>query len=72
MMKRLEHLSCKDRLRELGLVCIEKKKSQGDLIHMYKYLIRKVKTVEPTWCSMRTRENSEIQKIMFKNKKNVF
>ena len=38
MMKRLEHVSCGDRLRELGAFSTENRKLRGELINVYKYL----------------------------------
>ena len=57
----MEHLSCEDRLRELGLFSLEKRRLWGDLIAAFQYLkgaYRKAgEGLFTSACSDRTRDN---------------
>jgi len=59
MIRRLEHLCCKERLRELGLLILEKRRLWGDFIAALQYLKEAYRKAElfTRSCSDRTRGN---------------
>jgi len=70
MLRGMEHFSYKERLRELGLFSLEKRRLEGDLIAAFQYLkgaYKKAgKGLLTSACSDRTRDNG------FKLKKGGF
>jgi len=62
MIKGVEHLPCEERLGDLGLLSLEKRRLRGDLTNVYKYLKcgrqRNMANLFPAVCGDRTRGNN--------------
>ncbi|RMC14074.1 hypothetical protein DUI87_09162 [Hirundo rustica rustica] len=59
MCKGLEHLSCEERLRELGLFSLKNRHLGGDLINIYEYLRGGSQRMDPgsfLWCQATDQE----------------
>ena len=67
MIKDLEHLPYEKRLRDLGLLSLEKRRPREDLITVYKYLKRGSQVngsrLISVVCSSRTRGETAIQEV---------
>lgn len=53
MIRGIEHLSCEERLRELELFSLEKRRFWGDRIEAFQYLKRTCKTEIDFYKSMK-------------------
>jgi len=74
MIRGLEHLSCEERLRELGLFSPEKRRLQGELLAAFRYVTGAYKKggerLFTKACSDRTRSNGfKLKEGRFRRKK---
>ena len=79
MMRTLEHLSCEERLRELGLFSLEKRRLRGDLRNASKYLQvgcqedgARLCSVAPSNMTRGNRHKLKQRKLQLNPRKNFF